>query len=139
MWMNHHGLFQMVRKVSGPFMVANGFLLLTVTFVPFPTAVLATHVLGPASTTAASFYCGTYIVVSIGYNALWSAAVRGRLLKPGVPDAHVRKIRRAYRAGFLVYVAAAALALWNAHVGLALSTALWLLWGALEYSAEGGA
>jgi uncharacterized membrane protein len=136
MWMNHHGLFRMVNKVSGPFMVANGYLLLTVTFVPFPTAVLASHVLGPSSTIAAAFYCGTYVLVNIGYNALWSVATRGRLLRPGVSESHVRKIRRAYRVGFLVYVAATGLALWNAHAGLALATALWLLWGILEYSDE---
>jgi uncharacterized membrane protein len=136
MWMNHHGVFRMVRKVSGPFLVANGFLLLTVTFVPFPTAVLASHVLGPSSTTAAAFYCGTYVLVNIGYNALWGAATRGGLLKPGVPETHVRKIRRAYRVGFFVYVAATGLAFWNAHAGLALATALWLLWGVLEYSDE---
>jgi len=136
MWMNHHGIFRMVRKVSGPFLAANGFLLLTVTFVPFPTAVLASHVLGPSSTIAAAFYCGTYVLVNVGYNALWAAATHGRLLRPGVSQTHVRKIRRAYRLGFLVYVIATALALWNAHVGLALSTALWLLWARLGYSEE---
>lgn len=136
MWMNHHGIFLMVRRVSGPFLVANGFLLLTVTFVPFPTAVLAGHVLGPSSTMAAAFYCGTYVLVSIAYNALWSTATHGRLLVPGVPPAHVRKIRLAYRTGFFVYLAATGLALWNAHAGLALSTALWLLWGVLEYAAD---
>jgi len=136
MWMNHHGLFRLVRRISGPFLVANGFLLLTVTFVPFPTAVLARHVLGPSSQIAAAFYCGTYVLVNVGYNALWSAATRGGLLHPGVSEVHVRKIRRAYGAGFFVYVAATGLALWNAHVGLALSTALWLLWGVLEYSEE---
>jgi uncharacterized membrane protein len=136
MWMNHHGVFRMVRKVSGPFLAANGLLLLAVTFVPFPTAVLATHVLGPSSTIAAAFYCGTYVLVSISYNALWGAATRGRLLRQDVPEAHIRKIRRAYQLGLVVYVGATALALWNAHAGLALSTALWLLWGVLEYSAE---
>jgi uncharacterized membrane protein len=136
MWMNHHGVFRLVRQVNGPFLVANGFLLLTVSFVPFPTAVLANHARGPSSTIAAAFYCGTYVLVSIGYNALWSTATRGRLLKPGVSESHVRKIRHAYLVGFLVYVAAAALALWNAHAGLALSTALWLLWGVLDYSDE---
>jgi uncharacterized membrane protein len=136
MWMNHHGVFRMVKRINGPFLIANGFLLLTVTFVPFPTAVLASHIQGPASTIAAAFYCGTYILVSIGYNALWITAIRGRLLKPGVSQGHVRKIRRAYIAGFAVYVTATALALWNAHLGLALSTALWILWGILEYSDE---
>jgi uncharacterized membrane protein len=134
MWMNHHGVFRMVKRVNGPFLIANGFLLLTVTFVPFPTAVLASHIQGPSSTTAAAFYCGTYVLVSIGYNALWITATRGQLLKSGVSGSHVRKIRCAYIVGFVVYVTATGLALWNAHMGLALSTALWLLWGILEYS-----
>ena len=139
MWMNHHGVFRMVDRVSGPFLAANGFLLLTVTFVPYPTAVLASHVRGPSSTTAAAFYCGTCVLVNVAYNALWAAATRGGLLRPGVRDAHVRKIRNAYRAGFVVYVSSAGLALWNAHLGLALSTALWILWGILEYSQEDSA
>jgi len=42
----------------------------------------------------------------------------------------------AYGIGFLVYLAAAGLALWNAHIGVALSTALWVLWGILECSDE---
>ena len=136
MWMNHHGVFRMVKRVNGPFLIANGFLLLTVTFVPFPTAVLASHIQGPSSTIAAAFYCGTYVLVNIGYNALWITAIRGQLLKPGVSESHIRKIRRAYLVGFVVYVTATGLALWNAHIGLALSTALWLLWGILEYSDE---
>jgi uncharacterized membrane protein len=138
MWMNHHGVFRMVQKVSGPFLIANGFLLLTVTFVPFPTAVLANHIQGPSAAIAAAFYCGTYVLVNIGYNALWIAATRGQLLKPGVSAGHVRKIRRAYLIGFVVYVTATGLALWNAHLGLALSTGLWVFWGVLEYSDEKG-
>jgi uncharacterized membrane protein len=134
MWMNHHGVFRLVKKVSGPFLIANGFLLLTVTFVPFPTAVLASYIEGPSSTIAAAFYCGTYVLVSVGYNALWITATRGQLLISGVSENHIRKIRRAYLAGFVVYATATGTALWNAHAGLALSTALWILWGVLEYS-----
>jgi uncharacterized membrane protein len=136
MWMNHHGAFRMVRRLSGPFIVANGLLLLTVTFVPFPTAVLSVHILGPAATVAAAFYCGTYVVVSLAYNALWATATRGELLRPGIPQSHIAKIQRVYRWGFAIYVVATLLALWNPHVGLALSTALWLVWGVLDYSWE---
>jgi uncharacterized membrane protein len=41
MWVNHHELMRLVRAVNYPFLFANGLVLLTVTFVPFPTAVLA--------------------------------------------------------------------------------------------------
>ena len=43
MWVNHHELLRLVRGVGYPFFFANGFVLLTVTFVPFPTAVLAEY------------------------------------------------------------------------------------------------
>jgi uncharacterized membrane protein len=68
MWMNHRGLFRMVRKVSGPFLVTKGFLLFTVTLVPFPTAVLMGHLEGPSATVAAAFCCETYLLINIAYN-----------------------------------------------------------------------
>src|SRR6266536_5037577 len=43
MWVNHHELLRMVGGVTYPFLFTNGLLLLTVTFVPFPTAVLAAY------------------------------------------------------------------------------------------------
>lgn len=43
MWIDDHELMRLVRAVGYPFLFANGFVLLTVTFVPFPTAVLAEH------------------------------------------------------------------------------------------------
>jgi len=41
-------------------------LLLTVTFVPFPTAVLAQHLATPEAKVAVAFYCGTFVVNSLG-------------------------------------------------------------------------
>lgn len=43
MWISHHELIRLVRGVNDQFLFANGFLLLMVTFVPFPTAVLAQY------------------------------------------------------------------------------------------------
>ena len=34
MWINHHGLFRLIHKIDPPFLFANGFMLLMVTFVP---------------------------------------------------------------------------------------------------------
>jgi uncharacterized membrane protein len=133
MWINHHGLFNLVRRVNPGFLYANGFLLLLVSFVPFPTALLAEYLDGRAVNAAAVFYCGTFIFISIGYNLILQCMVRGDLLKPEVSAAQVRKITRAYRLGMVIYVLSTLVAFMNGYLGLGMNLSLWLLWSVLGY------
>jgi uncharacterized membrane protein len=64
MWINHHGFFKYLRKVNTAFLYANGFLLLTVTFINFPTAVLAKYFETKAFNIASAFYCGSMLLIS---------------------------------------------------------------------------
>src|SRR5438093_4481800 len=66
MWVNHHELMRLVRAVDYPLLFANGLVLLLVTFVPFPTAVLAQHLATSEATAAVAFYCGTFFLISLG-------------------------------------------------------------------------
>jgi uncharacterized membrane protein len=136
MWINHHGLFRLIHKTDGPFLFANGFMLLLVTFVPFPTAVLAEYMGHPGERAAAAFYVGTFVVTSITFNLFWHVATTRNLLKRSVPDGLIQRLRGAYRFGLIVYVAAALLALWNATIGLAACLSLWIYWSVLQYRAE---
>src|SRR5436305_12691532 len=43
MWASHHSIFKLVYKSNTPFLFANGFLLLLVTTVPFPTSLVAEY------------------------------------------------------------------------------------------------
>jgi uncharacterized membrane protein len=133
MWINHHGLFNMVRRLNPVFLYANGFLLLLVSFVPFPTSVLAEYLDGRAMNAAAAFYCGTFIFISIGYNLTWQCIVRGDLLHHGISAAHVRKITQAYRLGMVVYVLSTVVALFSGFLGLCMNLSLWVLWAVLGY------
>jgi uncharacterized membrane protein len=133
MWINHHGLFNLVRRVSPGFLYANGFLLLVVSFVPFPTSVLAKYLDGKALNAAAAFYCGTFILISVGYNLIWRSMVRGDLLNSEVSEAHVRKISRAYRLGMAVYGLSTLVAFMDGYVGLAMNLSLWVMWAILGY------
>jgi uncharacterized membrane protein len=133
MWINHHGLFNLVRRVNPGFLYANGFLLLLISFVPFPTSVLAEYLDGNAVNAAAAFYCGTFIFISAGYNLIWQCMVRGDLLQHGIAAAHVRKITLAYRLGMVVYAASTIVALFNGYVGLGMNLSLWILWAVLGY------
>jgi len=136
MWINHHALFRLILKTDSPFLFANGFTLLMVTFVPFPTAVLAEYLGKPGERVAAAFYVGTFVVISIAFNVFWATTTKRRLLKRSVPDAVVVRIRNAYRFGLGVYAASTLLALWNAPLGLAACLSLWIYWSVLEYRAE---
>jgi uncharacterized membrane protein len=136
MWINHHGLFRLIHKTDSPFLFANGFMLLMVTFVPFPTAVLAEYLGTPGERVAAAFYIGTFVIISITFNTFWATTTRRRLLKHNVPDAVVLRIRNAYRFGLVVYTASALLALWNATVGLGACLSLWIYWSVLQYRAD---
>ncbi len=133
MWINHHELMRLVRTVDYPFLFANGFLLLFVTFVPFPTAVLARNLATDRSAAAAAFYCGTFIPISLTWGLLFLTIVRRGLLRPQVHASTVARIRRAYTAGPAVYALATAVAFFRPVVGLALNTSLWLLWIRLCY------
>jgi len=134
MWVNHHELIRLVRAVDYPLLFANGFLLLLVTFVPFPTAVLARYLGTSAANAAAAFYCGTFLVGSLAWGVLKPTIARSRrLVRSDVPDALLERVRKAYVVGPLVYAASVVVALWSAPAGLALCTSLWILWVRLRY------
>ena len=56
MWANHHRMFNVVRRSNARFLYANGLLLLLVTVVPFPTALLAEYFEKPGASVAAAVY-----------------------------------------------------------------------------------
>src|SRR5262249_51233795 len=43
-WVVHHNIFNHMNKTSRPFLYANAFLLITIVFFPFPTALLAEYI-----------------------------------------------------------------------------------------------
>ncbi len=133
MWVNHHELIRLVRAVGYPFLFANGLLLLTVTFVPFPTAVLAEHLATPDAPAAAAFYCGTFIINALAWGLLFWTIVRGRLYRSDVDAPTIERIQRAYVAGPLVYALSTLVALKQPVLGLALNASLWILWIRLGY------
>jgi uncharacterized membrane protein len=137
MWINHHELMHLVRAVDYQFLFANGLVLLMVTFVPFPTAVLAQYLDTPSARAAVAFYCGTFVVISLAWGLLFLAIQRRGLFRPEVDQATVRRIRQAYVAGPVVYTAATLVAFFYAVPGLLLNTSLWLLWIRLCYRPGG--
>ena len=111
MWVNHHNLFNFIKRSDGMFLFLNGFVLLTVTVVPFPTALLAEYIRQPQAPVAAAFYAGMFLLNCVSFNLLWRYAAKGkRLLDADMPDALIKGINRQAMSGIPLYLAAVLLA-----------------------------
>lgn len=107
-WVHHHWVFALVRRNDHPFLYWNGLLLLFVTFVPFPTALLAEYLLHPQARVAANLYTGTFLAISLAFDALWRHASR-RLLSTsasGAKKEDAAHITLQYRFGPPLYLGA---------------------------------
>ena len=135
MWINHHGFFKYIRAINLNFLYANGFLLLMVTFIPFPTAVLAEHINSTAANAASAFYCGSMVLVSIAFNILWfTTAYKRALVKNEISDELINKIRNAYWFGFFIYLISFIISFFYAIAGLLICISLWIFWIVLDYN-----
>lgn len=123
MWMNHHRMFTHIERSNDTLLVLNLLLLLGVTAIPFPTAVLAAHLGTPEQRTAALFYNGVFIVIAVFFNLLWRYAVSRRLLDESM-QASAAMISRQYAFGPLLYVACFVVAWIDVRVSIALNVAL---------------
>lgn len=125
MWLHHHMLFKIIQRVDHRLLAINGMLLLLITFVNFPTAVLAQYVQTPQREIAALFYSGTFTVVAVVYNVLWRyASGNYRLLDRSADPAFVEYISRSYRLGPALYFVAFLAALLSAWLSLAINAGL---------------
>jgi uncharacterized membrane protein len=134
LWINHHGLFTLAEHTTPKFLFANGFLLLFVIFLPFPTALLAQHLNGPGANTAAVVYCGTYVLINFSYHLLLSAVASPQSICDDAGPALIRRIRLAYLFGSLIYIAATVVAWFHAFAGVLICSLPWLIWTQLSYS-----
>src|SRR5437870_91137 len=66
-WVNHHNGLKLVNKSNSTFYYANGFLLLTVVFIPFPTALLGEYLFTDHAAPAVVLYNAVLSLQSIGW------------------------------------------------------------------------
>jgi len=129
MWINHHTIFRAIARNDHYLFVFNGLLLLGITFVPFPTTVLAANLEGADSDVASAFYAGTFAVTAVFYNLLWRYAATGnKLLRRDINPAFVSTINRRYLVGVPVYSLAAVVAFVNPDVSFGICAALAVLY-----------
>ncbi len=103
MWMNHHNMFNYIRKIDRRLMLLNGALPLFVVLTVFNTSLVADHIGQPDANVAATVYAGTFFL-AIVWNGLWWYCTSGRrLLGRGVTEQQANAITRQYRVAPFSY------------------------------------
>ena len=123
MWVNHHRLFNHIRRCDNALMFLNLLLLLGVTIVPFPTALLAAHYPTGGRVVAAAVFNGTYLVIAIFFNLLWFHAVKSGLLDSAAIES-AGDISRRYGIGPISYLICLGLTWISVPASLALNVGL---------------
>lgn len=131
MWIAHHNMFRYIIRTDHVLLLVNGLLLLGVSVVPFPTALLAEYLqLGTYldQQTAVAVCCGAFAFIALMYNLLYWRAFGGqRLTDPNTPVELSRLRLLSYTLRPWLYLVALALALSPVPYGLQVSLVIYTL------------
>jgi uncharacterized membrane protein len=135
-WVLHHNIFNYLDKTSRPFLYANGFLLLTIVFLPYPTALQAENLNTQNAKPAIVFYGLASVLNSIGWFLFIRAMYKPkRLIKNNVfSSEQVDKLKKNNFPALIIYASTTLLAIWLPYIALIISSALWVLWISLSLS-----
>jgi TMEM175 potassium channel family protein len=130
-WLHHNAIFDQVVKVDRALILLNLCLLLTIAFLPFPTALLGEYIRqSEDAQIAALMYSGAWTLASAAMTALWTYACRHPelLARDLGPDA-ARRMLRYLRAATIAYAVFTLMAVVSPYATLALygATAVFLI------------
>jgi len=133
-WANHHRFFRSVNQSSGRFLYANGFLLLTVVIMPFPTALVGEYLLTDHAAPAVVVYNSVTAV----QGGAWILAT-GAALKLAKDEKSAALIREGRRNGYLalvIYALLAVIAVWFPLAVAIVTIMLWAYWLAFSLRSD---
>jgi uncharacterized membrane protein len=119
MWANHEALMKDIKRADRPFVLLNLLLLMVITFLNFPTVVMAEYLQTADANVAAMFFSGTLLAIALLYHAIWGYAVaHDDLFSAKVDRAFLQKVTSQYRYGPYSYVAAVVVAYFSPVLSL---------------------
>jgi uncharacterized membrane protein len=139
-WLNHHAVFQTIRRIDRTLQWWNLILLLLVSFTPFPNALLAEFLEGdgfvsPDGRVAAATYALVFAAAAVPWVGIWHHLTKHpELLEPGWGRSHAKRRVKRSLVGVVVYTCGIVVA---GAVPL-LAVALFLLAAAFYAATAGG-
>jgi len=137
-WVNHHASLKLVNKSSASFIFANGFLLLTVVFLPFPTALLGEYLFTDHSAPAVILYDSTMAIQALGWILLTRAALNNQLSRNEKSTLTIRENGKYGYFALTIYSLCAIIAFWFPLTIAVITTLIWIFWLILGISMKHG-
>jgi uncharacterized membrane protein len=129
-WVNHHSVLDNIKTYDRTLLYLNGFLLMTIAVVPFPTFLLAKYlVLGHDESPAAVAYGLTMSLASLSLSLISLYASRRGLFV-------VRFNLFTFTLGQVLYPLATLISLWNARLALVIYAAMVIYYAAYPLVSE---
>jgi uncharacterized membrane protein len=85
-WVNHHRFFRLIERVDGRLLWLNILLLLALSFIPFPTAMIGEY---PSNPTSLALFAVVLMLAGIAFNLMWRQARAQRLFHASVAPATI--------------------------------------------------
>jgi uncharacterized membrane protein len=131
-WLNHHATVQLLARTDHAVQVLNLLLLLPITVLPWPTAVLADYVhegTDGDQRVAVVLYGLTNVAMATAFNVLWRYILRHpELQRPDVDRALLAVRNRRYNIGLVTYPVATLVGLLDVRVFIAIMGAVALMY-----------
>jgi len=135
-WVNHHGAIRLVPRTCASFIFANGFLLLTVAFLPFPTALLGEFVLTDHAAPAVVLYNVVLVFQALAWILFFRTALGNALVRDEDAAAELRGLLRNGVAALFLYALLAVVGLWLPVPVAIVTTLTWVVWLVLGVRAK---
>ena len=130
-WINHHRIFTYIQRSDHPLLYWNGLVLLLVTFLPFPTALMAEYLQHPEGNIAGAIFAGTFVAISFSFKGMWQYVSKsGNLLAQNIHQDDIEQINKRLRFAPLLYLGPFAVAFVAPKVSVGLCLCLAVVLGA---------
>jgi uncharacterized membrane protein len=127
-WVNHHNGSKLLKKTSNAFLYANGFLMLTIVFIPFPTSLLGEYLLTGYAAPAVILYDSVLALQAIGWIFISKAALKDHLGKNETANYEIRKNGSIAYFALVLYSLCSILANWFPLAVASFTTLTWIFW-----------
>ncbi len=118
-WVNHHQMFGYIKQADHTLLFLNVLLMMGITFVPFPTALIAQYIQHPEEQKVAAFVYGLIFTLNaIFFNAVWWYAATHNLIKDDLDPKQQRSMMIRYLPGPILYAGATFISFINAPISL---------------------